>query len=269
MVDQLTPQSASTRAPSDRFERASDRVVVLGCAIDRTDMAQTVEAVDTVIAERGFARHVSINAAKLVAMHDDDELRGILSRCELASADGQPVVWASRLLGEPLPERVAGIDLMQELLALAERRGYRVYFLGTKPDVLARAVSRLRERHPDLRVAGVHDGYFPAEDNDLVAAQVAATRPDMVFLALPSPRKEYWLNHHGPHLGAAFVMGVGGSLDVIAGDVRRAPVVLQRLGLEWMFRLAQEPRRLLRRYLVTNTRFVVYLGRELVARGRR
>jgi N-acetylglucosaminyldiphosphoundecaprenol N-acetyl-beta-D-mannosaminyltransferase len=155
---------------------------------------------------------------------------------------------------------------MQELLALAERRGYRVFILGARDDVLTRAVGRVRERHPRLCLAGARGGYFPDEDAAAVAEEVAAHRPHIVFVAMPSPRKEYWLGRYGEQLGAPFVMGVGGSVDVLAGEVRRAPVLMQRLGLEWLFRLVQEPRRLFGRYVSTNTRFVLYLARELARR---
>jgi N-acetylglucosaminyldiphosphoundecaprenol N-acetyl-beta-D-mannosaminyltransferase len=245
-----------------------DRAHVLGCAIDRLDMEQTVARIDGIIANRGFAQHVAVNAAKIVAMREDRELKRIIAGCELVSADGQSVVWASRILKDPLPARVAGIDLMQELLALAERRGYRVFILGAGADVLSRALQRIRERHPGLAIAGTRDGYFPDEDAATVAAEIAAHRPHILFVAMPSPRKEYWLARHGRRLGAPFVMGVGGSVDVLAGEVRRAPVAMQRLGLEWLFRLAQEPRRLFRRYVSTNTRFVLYVLYELARRAR-
>jgi N-acetylglucosaminyldiphosphoundecaprenol N-acetyl-beta-D-mannosaminyltransferase len=244
----------------------SERARILGCAIDRLDMQQMVDRIDRVIAGGGFAQHAAINAAKIVAMRDDPELKGIVARCELVTADGQSVVWASRLLSDPLPARVAGIDLMQELLALAERRGYRVFILGARDDVLAHALVRIRARHPRLMIAGSRDGYFSDDDAAAVALEVAAHRPDIVFVAMPSPRKEYWLAEHGRRLGAPFVMGVGGSVDVLAGHVRRAPVFMQRLGLEWTVRLMQEPRRLLGRYASTNTRFVVYVLHELMRR---
>jgi N-acetylglucosaminyldiphosphoundecaprenol N-acetyl-beta-D-mannosaminyltransferase len=247
---------------------APSRASVLGCSIDRLDMAGMVARIDRIIAERGFAQHAAINAAKIVAMREDGELERIVRGCELVSADGQSIVWASRLLQDPLPTRVAGIDLMQELLALAERRGYRVFILGAKEDVLGRALARIHDRHPQLVVAGARDGYFDEADSAAVAREVAAHRPDIVFVAMPSPRKEYWLGRHGRSLGAPFVMGVGGSVDVLAGEVRRAPRIVQRLGLEWLFRLVQEPRRLLRRYLSTNMRFVLYVLGELLARRR-
>ena len=242
----------------------SPRADILGCAIDRLDMHDTLAAVEGAIAERRYTQHMAINAAKLVTMADDERLRRIVAGCELVNADGQSVVWASRLLRDPLPERVAGIDLMHALVELADRRGYRVYFLGAKADVLERALERLREQHPRLVVAGARDGYFAKEEEAGVAAAIRASRPDIVFVAMSSPRKEYFLGAYGASLGAPFVMGVGGSIDVVAGVTRRAPVAWQRLGLEWLFRLLQEPRRMFRRYAVTNARFAFLLGRALV-----
>jgi N-acetylglucosaminyldiphosphoundecaprenol N-acetyl-beta-D-mannosaminyltransferase len=240
------------------------RASIVGCEIDRLDMAQTVARIDEIVRRGGFAQHGAINAAKIVAMREDPVLRDIVARCELVSADGQSVVWASRVLRDPLPARVTGIDLMQELLALAERRGYRVFILGARDHVLARAVAAIRRRHPRLVIAGTRNGYFADEDGAAVAAEVAAREPDMVFVGMPSPRKEYWLGRYGRRLGAPFVMGVGGSVDVLAGEVRRAPKLVQRLGLEWLFRLVQEPRRLIGRYAATNTRFMAYVLREVV-----
>lgn len=248
-----------------------DRADILGCAIDRLDMAGTLAAIERAIAARRYTQHMAINAAKLVAMQDDAKLRAIVDDCDLVNADGQSVVWASRLLGDPLPERVAGIDLMDALLELAARRGYGVYFLGARADVLARAVERLQAKHPALRVAGARDGYYADDEASDVAAAIRASGADILFVAMSSPRKEYFLGEYGPGLGAPFVMGVGGSIDVIAGFTRRAPVAWQRLGLEWLFRLLQEPRRMFRRYAVTNARFVGLVGRALLTgrHGRR
>jgi N-acetylglucosaminyldiphosphoundecaprenol N-acetyl-beta-D-mannosaminyltransferase len=265
-VDRLTALDDPAPPAPPAASPAVDRARVLGCAIDRLDMAEMVERIDRVIAARDFAQHAAVNAAKLVAMREDPELERIVSEAELISADGQSVVWASRVLSDPLPSRVAGIDLMFELFALAERRGYRVFILGARDDVLERALGRLHERHPALVVAGARDGYFSDDDDAAVAAEVAAHRPDIVFVAMPSPRKEYWLGTYGRRLGAPFIMGVGGSIDVLAGHVRRAPVLLQRLGLEWLFRLAQEPRRMFRRYLWGNTRFIAYVAGDFARR---
>jgi N-acetylglucosaminyldiphosphoundecaprenol N-acetyl-beta-D-mannosaminyltransferase len=241
----------------------SDRVEILGCPIDRVGIDEAVERCRELIEEPGrTASQVSVNAAKLVAIRDDEELSELVLDCDLVTADGQSVVWASRLLGDALPERVAGIDLMQRLLELAEEHAYRVFFLGATPRVLARALAAIRLRHPRVQVAGSHDGYFRADEDDAVRDEIQAAAPDILFVAMSSPRKEHWVAATAD-LDVGFAMGVGGSLDVIAGEVRRAPRILQRLGLEWLFRLAQEPRRLMRRYVTTNTRFLLLLTREL------
>jgi N-acetylglucosaminyldiphosphoundecaprenol N-acetyl-beta-D-mannosaminyltransferase len=230
-----------------------DRAEVLGCSIDRVDMSEAAERCDRFVRTRAGAQHMAVNAAKIVAMHHDEGLHRLVDRCDLVTADGQAVVWASRLLG----------DLMLELLALAEDRGYRVYVLGAQREVLERAVARLRERHPRLELAGYRDGYFSDADEPSVAAEIRAARPDLLFVAMSTPRKEYFLGRWGPELDVPFSMGVGGAIDVVAGVTKRAPRSLQRLGLEWAFRLAQEPRRLFRRYLVTNSEFVALTLRDL------
>ncbi len=240
------------------------RARVMGCEIDRVTLDETLAICDSVIASRGFAQHMAINVAKLVSMQDDDPLRESVARCELVTADGQPIVWASRLLGDPLPTRVAGIDLMQALLARATVAGYRIYILGAKADVLEVAVQRMRSEFPDLELAGYRDGYYTDDEEPEIAAAIAAAEPDILFVAMSSPRKEYFLARHGRAIGVPFVMGVGGSIDVLAGVRRRAPVPIQRIGLEWLFRLAQEPRRLMSRYVQTNTRFLALLAGELV-----
>jgi N-acetylglucosaminyldiphosphoundecaprenol N-acetyl-beta-D-mannosaminyltransferase len=250
----------SGRATEDR------RAQVLGCAIDRVDLEESLAYCETVINQRGFAQHMAINVAKLVTMKEDDQLRASVERCELVTADGQPVVWASRLLGDPVPCRVAGIDLMEQLLARAARKGYRVYILGATAEVLDRAVRRMRTELPDLQLAGCHDGYYADEKEAELAASIAVSRPDILFVAMSSPRKEYFLARHGRAIGAPFVMGVGGAIDVYAGVVQRAPILMQRLGLEWLFRLVQEPRRLAKRYTTTNVLFLLMLSRELISR---
>ncbi len=245
---------------------AADRARILGCEIDRLDMEQTVERCEQMMRDARGAQHVAVNAAKLVAYQGDAELRSIIKSCAIVSADGQSVVWASRLLGDPLPARVAGIDLMHRLLGLAEEKGYGVYVLGARRSVLERAISELRRHHPRLRIAGYRDGYFADAESEEVARQIREADADILLVAMSSPRKEYWLAKHGAATGVRFVMGVGGAIDVVAGETRRAPAWMQRAGLEWLFRLLQEPRRMWRRYLYTNTRFAALLAQELFKR---
>jgi N-acetylglucosaminyldiphosphoundecaprenol N-acetyl-beta-D-mannosaminyltransferase len=203
-----------------------------------------------------------VNAAKLVNMRRDPELRAAVSGCDVIVADGQSVVWASRLLGARLPERVAGIDLFQRLLAEAARTGKSVYFLGAREHVLAEMIRRLRRDLPDLRIAGSHHGYFADGEALERAEAIRASGADMLFLGMTSPRKERFVASYGTRTGAKVVHGVGGSFDVLAGVVKRAPRSWQRLGLEWLYRAKQEPRRLGRRYLNTNLAFMLLVLRE-------
>jgi N-acetylglucosaminyldiphosphoundecaprenol N-acetyl-beta-D-mannosaminyltransferase len=226
-------------------------------------MDETVEAV------RGFLRcgalhqHVCLNAAKVVVVAHRPQLAGAVAQCSLVSVDGQAVVWASRFLGRPVPERVAGIDLFERLLAEAAVTGLRVYFLGAREDVVTDVVRIAAERFPGLVVAGARSGYWAPEEEHQVVAEVAASRADLLFVALPSPRKELFMEGWATELGVPFRMGVGGSFDVMAGRTARAPRWMQRIGMEWAYRLVQEPRRMARRYLIGNTAFVL-----LTIRGR-
>jgi N-acetylglucosaminyldiphosphoundecaprenol N-acetyl-beta-D-mannosaminyltransferase len=244
-------------------EARSGRVEVLGCAVDVVTMAEAVERAEWAIRTRETCQHVAINAAKLVKYQHDETLQGALDGCELATADGQAVVWASKLLGRPLPERVAGIDLMEALLATAEAKGYRVFLLGARPAVVDQARQDIIARFPDLVVAGSHHGYFGVHEEGEVVALVAAAAPDILFVALETPAKELFLARNRERLGIPFVMGVGGAFDVLAGERRRAPKSFQRLGLEWLFRLLQDPRRLARRYVVGNAKFIWLVLLEL------
>ena len=162
---------------------------MLGCGIDAVDLSGAVEAIEERIAQREPCQHVAINAAKLVRLQRDSQLREVIAGCELVTADGQAVVWAGRVLGRPLPERVAGIDLMDALARRASDRGYRVYVLGARPEVLERALSTLRDRYPGIEVSGRH-GYFSREEEAEVVDSIAQAAPDILFVALETPAKE-------------------------------------------------------------------------------
>jgi N-acetylglucosaminyldiphosphoundecaprenol N-acetyl-beta-D-mannosaminyltransferase len=250
--------------------RNGDRDVaqVLGARIDRLDMTGTLERCVKAIESREYTQHMAVNAAKLVSMTKDPELRRIVNDCGIVNADGQAVVWASKVLGDPLPERVAGVDLMHELIAQAEDRGHRPFILGATGESLDRAVDELRRRHPRLQLAGYRDGYFSQDEQPTVAEEIRATGADILFVAISSPTKEYFLAEYGEKMGVPLVMGVGGSVDIISGVTRRAPRVWQKLGLEWLYRLLQEPRRMFKRYAVTNTVFLTLVLRTLFRRGR-
>jgi N-acetylglucosaminyldiphosphoundecaprenol N-acetyl-beta-D-mannosaminyltransferase len=260
----MTSEAVAARSPA---HHTHDRVDVLGLGVDRVDMTQALARCEELIRVGGVSHYVAVNVAKVIAARTDRRLREIVHEAALVSADGQPIVWASRLLGDPLPERVAGIDLMEALLELAEERGYGVFIVGARDDVLRRAVERLRERHRRLRIVGHRDGYFPDSESDAICAEIRRTRPHILFVAMSSPRKDYWVADHAQELEVPLILGVGGSIDVIAGETRRAPRWMRRAGLEWLFRLVQEPRRLWRRYFTTNARFGLLLVRAIAGRA--
>ena len=216
-------------------------------------MEQTVRRCRGLVASGQASQHVVLNAGKVNLMRDDPGLAEIIRGCALVNADGMSVVWAGRLLGLPVPERVAGIDLMGRLLSEAETEGWPVYFLGARREVVERFVETVRDRHPGLEIAGYRDGYF--SDDRAVADAIAASGARLLFVGISSPRKERFLAEQLPRMGGLFAMGVGGSFDVWAGRTRRAPSWMQRTGLEWFYRFAQEPGRMWRRYLVGNLRF--------------
>ena len=249
-------------SPCDRARQS-----VLGVPIDAFTMTQAVRQCTDAMEQGGYLSIGMVNAAKIVAMRRDEQLRKAVGGCHMILADGQSVVWASQVLRIPLPERVAGIDLFQVLLAEAARRGSRVYFLGARPDVLAQMLDEVDRLFPGLKVVGSRDGYFKADEEAEVAAEIRRSGAEMLFLGMSSPKKEMFLSRWGEATGAKVVHGVGGSFDVLAGLTRRAPLWYQKHGLEWFYRAKQEPLRLGRRYLTTNASFIAMLARELMRGG--
>jgi N-acetylglucosaminyldiphosphoundecaprenol N-acetyl-beta-D-mannosaminyltransferase len=240
------------------------RCEVLGCRLDAVTLDDAVARVQSGIETGRPVRHMAMNAAKLLRLQDDRVLREAARACDLVTADGQAVVWAARLLGQPLPERVTGIDLMGALLGLAGRRGHRVFLLGAREDVVEDAARLVRERFPGVGEVSYHHGYFAAAEEERVLAEIERAAPQLLFLALETPAKEYLLGRLAARVEIPFAMGVGGALDVLTGRKRRAPRFLQAAGLEWLYRFAQDPRRLARRYLVGNPAFCWLVLREVV-----
>lgn len=229
---------------------------LFGLEFDAVSHDEVIAACDHAIGLRKRMLIGVANAAKIVNMRRDPMLRQSVTECDVLLADGMSVVWASRLLGSPLPERVTGIDLFEGLLGLAHRRGYRVYLLGATDEVLERVVSVVESTYPQAQIVGARNGYFTDDEAEEVAEEIAASSPDMLFLGITSPKKEIFLAHYGERLQVPVLHGVGGSFDVMAGVTQRAPEAWQRAGMEWAYRLKQEPGRLWKRYLTTNTRFL-------------
>ncbi len=236
------------------------RVTFFGASIDAITLEMTVAAVLSAIEQRRMIKHSVVNVAKLVNMQADGGLRDSVNGCNIINADGIGVVWGARFLGIRIPERVAGIDLMLRLCSLGAQRGFQPFLLGATREVVEKAANRLCETTPGLELAGYRDGYFWGEEESVIK-EIKNSKADMLFVAISSPKKEYLIDKYAHQLEVPFIMGVGGSFDVIAGKVKRAPMWMQKVGLEWCFRLTQEPRRMWRRYLLSNLRFVWMLSK--------
>ncbi len=241
---------------------------LFGLSFDAVTLDEAVQQCRDALTARSPMLVGVVNAAKAVNLRSDHVLRDSLLECDLLVADGQSVVWASRVLGKPLPERVAGIDLFAALLQVAADDGRSVYLLGARPEVLEALIEAITTRWPTLRIAGHRDGYYAAEDSAQVAADIREAAPDMLFLGITSPKKEIFLGTYGATLGVPVMHGVGGSFDVMAGVTKRAPKAWQGAGMEWAYRLIQEPSRMWRRYLRTNSAFVLLVARDAVRTSR-
>ncbi|WP_321947270.1 WecB/TagA/CpsF family glycosyltransferase [Paraburkholderia sp. J10-1] len=240
------------------------RITLFSCPMDAASMDDTVDWIADRTNRRQFTQHVVVNVAKLVNMRSDASLSESVRSCDLINIDGMGVVWAARLLGHVVPERVAGVDLFERLVAMSAERSFPVFFLGGTEEVVARVCAKLKAQFPALKVAGYHHGYFWDDEQKMVES-IRESGARLLFVAISSPKKETFIERWKEQLGVDFVMGVGGTFDVIAGKVRRAPKWMQMAGMEWLFRVIQEPRRMWRRYLITNSKFVLMLIKARIA----
>ena len=231
------------------------RIRFLNVPMDISTMEDTVSFIeDRMIAEE-FTQHVVVNVAKLVHMQSDLTLFESVRACDIINIDGMGVVWGARFCGHSVPGRVAGVDLFHSLLAMSADRQFPIFLLGAKLEVVEKTKQVVEGLYDNLKVAGCHDGYF-WDDEEAVVKKIRESGAKLLFVAITSPKKENFINKWKDDLGVDFVMGVGGTFDVVAGKVKRAPVWMQKSGLEWLFRLLQEPRRLFKRYMYTNIKFI-------------
>lgn len=235
---------------------SSDRYEILNTFVNAISMDETVRRVEEIIKNGTPTQHVVINASKVNLMEKDPELRKIVNGCPLINADGASILWAAKRLGVPLKERVTGIDLFQRLCKTASEKGYKIYLFGAKEEVVTKVKSILEEKYPSIQIVGYRNGYFSEQDEEQMVADMAKSGADMMFVAFSSPKKEYWVNKYLNQLNIPFVMGVGGSFDVVAGVTDRAPKWMQEHSLEWFYRFIQEPRRMWKRYIVGNAKFI-------------
>ena len=248
-------------------QKPSQRTDLMGCPVDMLTSAALLTQLSQVIDSQSGPKVIQfVNANKIAQVRNDADMARIMWKADYVLADGQPMLPMGRLLGVKLPERIDGIGLMGKLLKLADDRRYSVYLLGAKQEVLDTCVAKIRQQYPNLRIAGSRNGYFSEKDTPGVVAQIREAKPDMLFLGMGSPMKERFADRYAPELGATVIQGVGGSFDVMADLVKRAPVWLQRIGMEWLFRVVQEPRRMFWRYTTTNATCLSVFGRAFVLR---
>lgn len=234
------------------------RVRILNANIDNLSMHETLERIEHIILYKKKLHHAAVNAGKVVAMQTDLRLKESVNNCDLISADGQAVVWASRFLGQPLKERVAGIDLMENLVALAHKKKFKIFFFGAKQEVVSGVVKKYKKKYSKDIIAGYRNGYFKKGEEHIIAKQISESGANILFVAISSPTKENFLYDNKEVLGNInFIMGVGGSFDVVSGIVRRAPLWMQNIGMEWFYRFTQEPKRMWKRYLMGNLKFII------------
>jgi len=215
---------------------------LLGVRIDKTNMTEAVKPITSLIEGRGEPGMViTLNPEFLFRAQFDKELLDLANRAQLVTADGVGIVWACRMAGQPVPERVTGIDLMLKLVRRAAERGWRLFMLGAEPGVAEEAAERLRQQYPGLQVTGIHHGYFRPDEDAKIVDMVRKARADLLFVAMGAPKQEIWIDRYLNQLGVRAAVGVGGCFDVIAGRARRAPVWMQRLHVEWLGRLFMEP----------------------------
>src|SRR5690606_29850171 len=220
-----------------------NKINILNTSIHNLSMQETLQKVDETIIKGEQLHHVVVNAGKIVALQKDLQLRQSVNESDLINADGQAVVWASKVLGKPLKERVAGIDLMVNLVELAHQKKYKIFFFGAKEEIVKQVVENYTKQYSSTIIAGYRNGYFRKEEEKDIAKQISESGANILFVAISSPTKENFLYENKALLKKVnFIMGVGGSFDVVAGKVKRAPLWMQKVGLEWFYRFVQEPK---------------------------
>lgn len=242
----------------------NNRIKILNTEVDVLNMKETVELVDEYVKTKTPLHLMGVNADKINDLNKNKLMKRIVNSCGIINADGASVVLASKFLNIPLPERVAGIDLMQYLIGLSEKKEYKIYLLGAKQVVVEKTAEVLKTKHPKLNVVGIHNGYFKEEDWYKISCEIKEKDPDFVFVGITSPLKEYLIEYLQNQGNSCVFMGVGGSFDVISGNIPRAPKWMQNNNLEWLFRVIQEPKRLFKRYLFGNFKFIKNVFKEKI-----
>jgi N-acetylglucosaminyldiphosphoundecaprenol N-acetyl-beta-D-mannosaminyltransferase len=254
MSTSVIPTRSAGQPGENPDVRPLDWFPMLGVRVTRLTRAQAMATLEEFIRSAEPHLVVTADSSAIVIAAADEEFRRIVNSADLVTADSAGILWAARRLGCPLPEQVSGVDLADQLCALCARSGYSVFLYGAAPGVAEAAGANLQARYPGLRIAGTAHGYLSDEEQQRLVETIRAARPQVLLVAMGIPRQEKWIHRNLARLGVPVAMGVGGSLDVFAGRVRRAPVWMQRHGLEWIYRLLSNPRKIAK--VATLPRFV-------------
>ena len=239
------------------------RTSLFNLNVDNLSKLETLQRIEEFVSSGSTHQHAVINVNKVIKAARDSDLRKIINNCDLINVDGIPLVWASRLLRKPIKERVAGIDLFLSLIEMANKQNWSLFFLGAKDETLNKTIEILRGKFPSLRISGYRNGYWNEAEEGEIAKKIRNLHPDILFVGISSPKKEYFLSKYLSMMKIPFAMGVGGAFDILSGKTKRAPLWMQNRGLEWFFRFIQEPRRLFRRYFIEGFSFLGILLKEL------
>ncbi len=242
----------------------NQKINFLGTQVNNLTIDETLAFIEKSIDNKEKIVREDVNAAKIVWMYKDTEFKQIIHQADIINADGQSVVFASKFLGHPIKERVSGIDLMEKIISHANNKHWKIFFLGASQEVIAKTVATYTHQYSKDIIAGYHHGYYDKKDEKKIIDLINRSNANILFIGMPSPQKEYFVNKYFQKITSNLIMGVGGSFDVVAGKVSRAPVWMQKSGLEWLYRLLQEPGKMWKRYLYTNSIFIWLVIKEKI-----
>jgi len=248
------------------------KVNICNINIDNLSMEETLEMIDSVIESRETRYIVTPNVDHIMTLQKDKEFRRIYEEAFLVLPDGMPLVWASKILGCPLKDKISGSDLFPLLCERAQKKNYKLFFLGGKPGVAARSAEILGKRYKGIQIAGVHSPPYGFEndqaENESIISRIKRAKPDILFVGLGAPKQEKWIYRHYKELDIPVNIGIGITFEFIAGTIKRAPLWMQKSGLEWLWRLTSEPGRLWKRYLIDDMRFFGLLLKQKIGQNK-
>lgn len=238
----------------------TNQLTILGINIDKVDQTQALDKIQQFIDSQQPHYIVTANAEIIYQASKDDQMRHLINGADLITADGSGVLWASKHIGQPLTQRVTGIDLVHAICQRSQTKGWRIYIIGAAPGIAQQAADKLRQQYPQCQIIGTQHGYYQPQEEETILQQIRQSAPDIILVAMGAPRQEKWITQHQQQLQIPVAMGIGGSLDVISGNLKRAPQWMQKLSLEWLYRVIKQPTRIKR--ITALPKFVLAVRKE-------